>query len=471
MIRLSCHGAARQVTGSCHLLETDHARILVDCGFFQGGREIEEENAGDFGFDPRAVDVVLLTHAHLDHCGRLPLLFKRGFKGRIVSTAATRDLTRLVLMDAAGLQEENAAHRARHAGEGSSVPAVLYTDDDVRALMGRFDAPVRYGERREVAPGVRATFVNAGHILGSASIFLEIETGRGETTSVFFSGDIGGGGRPLLADASPPPRAPDYVVIETTYGDRDHRSWAESVDELLATVGKAATGRGKALIPTFALERAQEILYVLSENFERGRLDPHLPVYLDSPMAISATALFREYLDELRPETAKAITERDPFERPNIHYTRDVTASKAINDVTGPAVIMAGSGMCTGGRIRHHLEHYLGNPSTLLIFVGYASQGTPAHRIIDGGKSVRIFGAEVPVRAEVHTINGFSAHAGRSQLRDWLGRCGHPRKTFLVHGDFDRGMKAFADLLTGEGGYPWAMPRDGEAFLLDSPGP
>ena len=470
MIRLSCHGAARQVTGSCHLLETDRFRLLVDCGLFQGGREIEEENAGDFGFDPQTIDLVILTHAHLDHCGRLPLLAKRGFRGRVLATAATRDLTRIVLMDAAGLQEESARHHERHPHEGGTSTAPLYSVEDVLNVMGRFDKPVRYGEQRELASGIHATFVKAGHILGSASVFLELKTTKGSGVSIFFSGDIGEPGRPLLADSDPPPRAPDYVVMETTYGDRDHRPWDDSVDELLTTVGKASSTQGKTLIPTFALERAQDILYVLAESFEGGRLDPRLPVFLDSPMAISATATFRENLDELRPEAARLISLRDPFERPNIHYTREVTESKAINDVKGPAVIMAGSGMCTGGRIRHHLEHYLGNPSTSLIFVGYASQGTPARRIIDGGKSLRIFGAEVPVRAGVHTINGFSAHAGQSQLWAWLQRCGRPRKIFLVHGDYDRGMKAFSERLTQTGHRNWVAPKDGEIFDLDEQG-
>lgn len=470
MIRLSCHGAARQVTGSCHLLETDRIRLLVDCGLFQGGREIEEENAGDFGFDPHTIDLVILTHAHLDHCGRLPLLAKRGFRGRVLATAATRDLTHIVLMDAAGLQEENALHQAQHPRDGVTPPAPLYSADDVSNVMVRFDRPVRYGEKRELAPGLYATFVKAGHILGSASVFLEFETTKGSGVSIFFSGDIGEPGRPLLADADPPPRPPDYVVMETTYGDRDHRPWNDSVDELVTTIEKGSSTQGKTLIPTFALERAQDILYVLAESFEGGRLDPRLPIFLDSPMAISATATFRKYLDELRPETAKRILNRDPFERSNIHYTKEVSESKAINEVQGAAVIMAGSGMCTGGRIRHHLAHYLENSSTSLIFVGYASQGTPARHIIDGGKSLRIFGADVPVRADVHTINGFSAHAGQSQLWAWLQRCGRPRQVFLVHGDYDRGMKAFADRLTQAGHRNWVTPKDGEIFDLDGHG-
>lgn len=467
MVRLSCHGAARQVTGSCHLVHSSHHRLLIDCGFFQGGHEIEEENDRPFGFDPRSIDFVLLTHAHLDHCGRLPLLYRQGFRGRIVATAATRELTRLVLTDAAGLQEENARHRNHHAREPLAVQNPLYTSVDVEATLQRFADPVDYGVRQALAPGIHATFVDAGHILGSASVFLELEEeGRERPLSLFFSGDIGEPGRPLLADAAPPPRPPDYVIMETTYGDRDHRPWGATVEELLAALEHAVRVRGKALVPTFALERAQDILYVLSAAFDANRLESSLPVYLDSPMAISATETFRHHAKDLRPEAARLLEERDPFSRDNLHYTKDVAASKDIDAQAGAAVIMAGSGMCTGGRIRHHLAHHLASPTTTLIFVGYAAAGTLARRIIDGAQSVSLFGSEIPVRAEIHTINGFSAHAGRSQLLAWLKRCGQPRRVFLVHGDQERGMAAFAQLLERETTLAWTMPRDGEVYEL-----
>ena len=465
MIRLSSHGAAKQVTGSCHLIETDRARVLVDCGMFQGGRELSEENAEDFGFDATRIDAVVLTHAHLDHCGRLPLLRKRGFRGPIQATDATRDLARLVLMDSAGLQEEDARRAQRHASRrGDKRPEPLYVITDVMYTMDLFAKPVDYGETREIAPGIRATFVNAGHILGSSSVLLEIED-DGQSVSVLFSGDIGNPDRPLLDDPQPPPRAPDYVVMETTYGDRDHRPWKDSVDELVDAVASAHRRGGNVLIPTFALERAQEILYVLYHAIEDGRLQRHLPVFLDSPMAISATQIFMEHPESLRASFVEEMARHDPLQLVGLHMTRETSDSMAINRIRSGAVIMAGSGMCTGGRIRHHLRHNLWDEANSVIFVGYAASGTPARRIIDGARTLRLFGADIAVRAKIHTINGFSAHAGQQALLAWLARCGKPRKVFLVHGDYDRGMQAFADQLDRIG-QAWHMSGMGEPILL-----
>ncbi|MDE2121392.1 MAG: MBL fold metallo-hydrolase [Betaproteobacteria bacterium] len=448
MIRLSCFGAAKQVTGSCHLVETEHARVLVDCGMFQGGRELAEENAEEFGFDPASIDVLLLTHAHLDHCGRIPLLVKRGFRGRIVCTPATRELARLVLADAAGLQEEEARRAQRHPwrrdAQAQSQP--LYTLADAFHSMDFFDGDVSYGHRLDVARGVHATFVDAGHILGSASILLEIEDGE-SSRSVFFSGDIGNPGRPLLRDPQAPTVAPDYVVMETTYGDRDHRDWEESVDELLQAVADTHARGGNVIIPSFALERAQEVLYALAHGIEIGRLPRHLAVFLDSPMAISATEIFLRYPGCLRPQFAQRLHGDDPLTLPGLRMTRDTAESMAINTIRGGAVIMAGSGMCTGGRVRHHLKHNLPREQSSVVFVGFASQGTLARRIIDGARSVQIFGEEVPVRARVHTINGFSAHADRDELLEWHRATGAAR-TFLVHGEQEV-MRKFASVLEG----------------------
>ncbi len=465
MIKLSSHGAAKQVTGSCHLIETSQARLLVDCGMFQGGRELEEENAEEFGFRAAGIDAVVLTHAHLDHCGRLPLLRKRGFRGDIYATDATRDLARLVLMDSAGLQEEDVRRARRHASRrGENMPEALYGITDALRVMDHFSKPVAYGETRQVAKGIRATFVNAGHILGSASVLLEIED-EGEQVSVLFSGDIGNAGRPLLDDPAPPPSPPDYVVMETTYGDRDHRPWKDSVDELIDAVASAYKRGGNVLIPTFALERAQEVLYALYHAIETGRLPRHLPVFLDSPMAISATEIFMEHLEFLRARFSEELGQHDPLKLVGLHMTRETAESMAINRIKGGAVIMAGSGMCTGGRIRHHLRHNLWNEDNSVIFVGYAASGTPARRIIDGARTVRLFGDEIAIRAKIYTINGFSAHAGQQGLLEWLKACGKPQKVFLVHGDYDRGMQAFAEQLDRIG-QPWHMSGMGEPILL-----
>jgi len=452
-VHISFHGAARGVTGSCHLLSIEGRKILVDCGMFQGGRELHEENAEPFGFDPAGIDVLLLTHAHLDHCGRIPLLVKRGFRGEIVCTAATRDLTRLVLLDSAHLHEEEAKRRRRHGGtDGDHRP--LYDTVDALDSFDRFGRMAEYGKAVDLGRGASATFRDAGHILGSASILVEVAR-RGAVRRILFSGDLGPKARPILNEPDPPSGV-DVVVMETTYGDRDHRPLAASVSEFYDAIGSARTRGGNVIIPTFALERAQELLFFLREGMSGGKVDPEINVFLDSPMAISATGLFRRHPEAMKPEVAKLLTGgKDPFRLPALHFTRDASESMALNQIRSGAVIMAGSGMCTGGRVRHHLRHNLAHSDCSVIFVGYAAEGTLARIIIDGATSVKLFGDEVPVRAKVHTINGFSAHAGRSELIDWHRRTGSPEMTFLVHGE-EKAMTALAAQL-GDGSV--AMPK------------
>ena len=449
MMSVTFHGAARQVTGSCYLVECGGRRLLVDCGFFQGGRATEDANAADFGFDPASIDFLLLTHAHLDHCGRIPLLVKRGFRGEVICTAATRELARLVLSDAASLQEEEARSRngRRRGGEGIAAP--LYTLDDAFLAMDYFGRRAVYGERIELMPGVAARFIDAGHMLGSASIVIDLEDG-GTRRTVLFSGDLGNPGRPLLRETEPPPAA-DYVIMETTYGDRDHRSMADSVAELYGAITETLDRGGNIVIPTFALERAQEILFYLAEAVHAGTLPRHLRIFLDSPMAISATEIFRRHPECLNESARKRLVEADLFDLPGLRFTRDAGESMAINAIEGGAVILAGSGMCTGGRVRHHLKHNLWRKEAGVIFVGYAVEGTPARRIIDGAGSVRLFGEEISVRAKIWTINGFSAHAGQRDLLGWAARAGHPRKVLLAHGEPDRGMSALAQRFGAQG--------------------
>ena len=446
-MKISFHGAAQDVTGSCHLLDTGRHRILVDCGLFQGSRELHEENSVAFGCDPASIDCVLLTHAHLDHCGRLPLLVKRGFRGQIIATKATCEMARLVMLDAAHLQEEEARRRANGAarrGEKEVEPP-LYSIVDALDAIGCFGATAEYGKPVAVKDGLRATFFNAGHILGSASVLIEFEESQGHR-SILFSGDIGNPGRPLLL---PPetPAAAEIVVMETTYADRMHRPFAASVSELYDAINAALARGGNILIPTFALERAQELLFFFRQGIEENKLPASLPVYLDSPMAISATEIFERHAEAFTPEVQSLFRSgKDPFRIPGLKLTRERAESMSINRTAGGAVIMAGSGMCTGGRILHHLRHNVWRPETSVIFVGYAAVGTLGRRIIDGAKQVKLFGEEIPVRAQVHTIGGFSAHADQAALLAWQEGIGGKRAIFLVHGEVPS-MKAFAALL------------------------
>ncbi|WP_019939553.1 MBL fold metallo-hydrolase RNA specificity domain-containing protein [Bordetella sp. FB-8] len=459
-MKISFHGADREVTGSCHLLQAGGLRVLIDCGMYQGGRELEEENAQDFGFDPGSIDYLLLTHAHLDHCGRIPLLVRRGFRGEIIATAATRELARLVMLDAARLQEEEAERGARHARRGGAVPdQSLYGTLDALNALERFGRAAAYGEPIALTPALRATFHDAGHILGSASI--RIEDTSGPVRSVIFSGDLGSSGRAILSDPETPPPA-DVVVMETTYGDRAHKALEPSVEELYQAITDTFARGGNVVIPTFALERAQEILFYLRQGVELGRLPRSMSVFLDSPMAISATEIFRRHAECFSSKSQALFDEgRDPFTLPGLRFTRDVAGSMALNRIVGGAVIMAGSGMCTGGRVRHHLRHNLGRRDSSVIFVGYAARGTLARELIDGAKQVTLFGEKFSVRARLHTINGFSAHADRDELLAWH-RALKPAHTILVHGD-EQSMQRFASVLENT---EVCMPKRGDAFVF-----
>ncbi len=462
-MKLSFHGADQSVTGSSHLVECAGKTILVDCGLFQGGGAAEAENAGDFGFDAAKVDVLLLTHAHLDHCGRIPLLVKRGFKGEIIATAATRELARLVLLDSAHQQEEDARERtqgARLRGDDEAGPEPLTGMLDALNAFERFGRNAFYGEPIDLAPGIRATFVNAGHILGSASVVLDLAE-AGVTRRVVFSGDLGPTGRPLLRDFDPPANA-DVAIVETTYGDRLHRPYDQTVAEFVAAVSDCFARGGNVLVPTFALERAQEILYVLQEGVAQKRLSAAMQVFLDSPMAISATEVFKRHPEDCAPALADRLRRGDdPFQPPGLHLSRERADSIAINQVTGGAVILAGSGMCTGGRILHHLRHNLARPASAVVFVGYASEGTLARKIIDGATAVTIDGDRIAVRARIHTINGFSAHADQAELLAWVKRTGAER-VILTHGE-ETAMRAFAAKVEGAS---VVMPTQGQTIEL-----
>ncbi|WP_455218389.1 MBL fold metallo-hydrolase RNA specificity domain-containing protein [Kaarinaea lacus] len=447
-MKIAFHGASQGVTGSCHLVSCAGKRILIDCGLYQGSHEVTEENKNDFGFDPASIDYLLLTHAHLDHCGRIPLLVNLGFQGEIITTSASRELARLVMLDCAYLQEEEANRHirwARRSGKSTEDIVPLYTTLDALNSLDFFGRVASYNKSIELCSGITATFLDAGHILGSASILLELEE-KGRQKRVLFSGDLGYSDRPILRDPATPPPV-DVVIMETTYGDRAHKALQPSVDELFAAITDTFARGGNVIIPTFAVERAQEILYCLHEGVESGQLRASTQVFLDSPMAISATEIFRRHPECYDAETAEKFNKgRDAFHVPGLHFTRETAESMALNRLSGGAIIMAGSGMCTGGRVRHHLKHHLWRRDSSVVFVGFAAQGTLGRKILDGAESVQIFGEDIPVQARIYTIGGFSAHADCVELYKWHQLTDNPRTTFLVHGEPDA-MKAFSKRL------------------------
>ena len=428
-MKITFCGAAGTVTGSCHLVEVDGLRVLLDCGFFQGARDQDQRNRDPFSFDPKSLDVVLLSHAHLDHAGLLPRLVRDGFAGRILCTRPTAEIARLMLADSAHLQVEDAAYRSRKARRrGEADVAPLYNMDDVLRCVERFQPVDGYGEPTPLKGAASCVFHDAGHILGSACV--ELRTANG---NLLFSGDLGNRHQPIVKDPSMPPRA-DVVLVESTYGDRRHRSMEESVAELRDAVQTILPGGGNLLIPSFALERTQEVLYELFLLWAKKQL-PRCTVYLDSPLATSTTRVFERFLDYFDEEGRKVFAGRpNPFEFAPLRYVQTIDESKRINSQPGGNVIIAGSGMCNGGRIVHHLRHNLWNADAGVAFVGYQAIGTMGRTLVDGAKSVRIFGEDVAVRSRIWTINGFSSHADQPILLDWLAKA-QPRQVFLVHGE------------------------------------
>ncbi|MBD3329571.1 MBL fold metallo-hydrolase [Candidatus Dojkabacteria bacterium] len=432
-------GAARTVTGSCYFLDTGKYKLLVDCGAFQGPYEVEKLNREKFPFDPAEIDYVFLTHSHFDHCGRLPVLIKQGFKGKIIATQPTRDIAQVILLDSARIQEEDYRRYKERAAKRDSgdddyfVPKPMYHKDDVNRTMEFFKV-YAYGESLELGDGLEFRMRDAGHILGSASFELWVKNAEGRARKFLFSGDLGQPGQRIIRDPDMV-READYVVVESTYGNRLHKSKDDTVLELLTILQGAAKSKSKVIIPTFAVERAQEILYELNLFYEKGLLDKN-PVFLDSPMAIEATKIFRQY-PTFYDEDAKRLIEKgdDPFGFPELQFTPTVDDSKRIVDAPA-AIIMAGSGMCTGGRVLHHLKNNIEDSNNHVVFVGYQVKGTLGRRLVDREKTIRIHRKNLTVRAQVHTLGGFSAHADERDLRYWLRGLGHsPRTIFVTHGE------------------------------------
>lgn len=465
-MRLHFLGANRQVTGSRYMLEVSGKQIFIDCGMFQE-REFQCRNWEPSPIPPPEIDALLLTHAHLDHCGLIPRLVREGYRGPIYCTAPTEPLARIVIQDSAEIQAEDAAYKKkRHAREGrcgKHPEEVLYTEADAELSMSLFRG-VPYRQSVQVTDDLSVTFHDAGHILGSAMLEL-VARENGRQLKLLFSGDIGQWNKPIIRDPTLFEDA-DYVVMESTYGDREHETAGDVESQLAEIIRETVARGGNVVIPTFAIERAQELLYHLSRLVHRDAI-PDLPVYLDSPMSVDATDIFRRFPECFDAETWNLIrSQQSPLKFPGLRMTRTAEESKAINRVKGSAVIMASSGMCNAGRIKHHLRHNLTRTDSTILFVGFQSHGTLGRQILDGQKSVRVHGESVPVRARVAQIYGFSGHADRSGLLKWLGALRQPpRQVFLTHGEEEAAEK-LAKQIGAEMRWPVSVPEYREVVEL-----
>ncbi|WP_345992915.1 MBL fold metallo-hydrolase [Sulfurimonas sp. HSL-1716] len=438
MATVTSYGAAEVVTGSCHLLSIEGGpNILIDCGMYQG-RE-EDKNRESFGFEPNSIDYLLITHAHLDHVGRIPKLVKEGFERNIVATMPTRDLAEVILLDSAKIMFQDyqtQLKKAMRRGKEDTVTEPLYIEDDVKTA---FELPWRYVEYDVETPlceGVKVIYRDAGHILGSS--FIEVRYMEHEVEySIVFSGDIGNDNNMVMKNLQKCPRA-DYLYVESTYGDRDHKSVEESITEFKKVIITTLQDWGNVIIPSFAVERTQEILCLLREMYDKKEL-PECKVFVDSPMATRATDVYRKYVERLSSKCQKnKEANGSVFDFELLQYTSDAESSRAINEIERRAIIIAGSGMCTGGRILHHFKHRLWNPKNSIIFVGYQGVGTLGRHIVDGARWVKIYGEDILIRANIHTINGFSAHIDQSGLLSWISKIDDLKVIYLIHGEEDK---------------------------------
>lgn len=439
---LKFYGAAKGVTGSSFWLRIRNTSFLIDFGMFQG--EEYEKNYLSSSCNLKEISYLILTHSHIDHCGRIPCLIREGFKGKIISTSPTFQIAKIMLLDAAKVMREHYKTLYKKSVRKGLEPPhpPLYDEYDVLESFNYFKINLPYNLPLILNKEIKVTFKDAGHILGSAFIeFEDLKTKK----KLLFSGDLGNKNKPIIRDFTLPDSSANFVIIETTYGDRNHKSFEESKEELLQAIIETVNRGGNVLIPTFALERAQELLFVLREFFEAGLL-PKVQIFLDSPLAIKATKIFKNNPDFFDEETYQIFLKKDPFEIPNLYYTEDVEESKAINHIKSGAIIIAGNGTLTGGRILHHLKNNLWREECSLIFVGFQPKGTLGRKIVEGASKVNLFGEEIPVRAQVYTINGFSSHAGQNELLEWLAPIENPQKVFLVHGEIEK-MEIFKKLL------------------------
>ena len=458
-MRLQFLGANRQVTGSRYVLEAGGLRIMIDCGMVQE-RKFLARNWEQCPVEPASIDRLVLTHAHLDHCGLVPRLVAAGFDRPIISTEPTSELAEIVMLDSAHIQEEDAAYkRKRHKREKRKGPhpvVPLYTKEDAEKAINlledtRYETPVKLNDN------VSVTFHDAGHILGSSIVEFTV-TENGSTKRIVFSGDLGQHDKPLIRDPSMLDDA-DYIIVESTYGDRSHRDHGDIGDQLAKVINDTAQRGGNLIIPTFAIERAQELMYYVGQLVHADRI-PNLPVFLNSPMAVNVTKVFLKYKDYLDEETHKLLAEGEPPLRfPGLKLVRSVEESKALNHLKGTNIIMSASGMCTGGRIKHHLKHNIARSESTILFVGYQAYGTLGRLIVEGKKEVRILGGFYPVRARIEQIHGFSAHADRNDIIDWLAHFKRPPKhLFITHGEEDAAF-ALSQAVEAKLNWPNSVPE------------
>lgn len=454
-------GGAKTVTGSCFYLETSEVRILVDCGMFQG-ENAYAANKEPFAFKPSAVDYLFLTHAHIDHSGLIPKLVKNGFQGKIMATSATADLAELMLYDSAHIQENDSewlTKKALRAGKEPVYP--LYTVEDVRTVIPLFKK-IPYGKIEHAGKGIKYRFLDAGHILGSGSLEIWFKDGALEK-KIIFSGDIGKKGNPIINDPSPAAEA-NYIVMESTYGNRMHKNMDETIEELLEAIKVTFKRGGNVLIPAFAIGRTQDLLYILNRLVREGRLYK-INVYIDSPLAESATKTYLAHPECFDEEAKKILNSESIADAIKLRFTHSVEESMALNKIKSHAIIIAGSGMCDNGRIKHHLKHNLWRPECSVVFVGFQTNGSLGRRIIDGAKTVRIFGEEIAVKAKTYTIGGFSAHADRKGLLEWLEAFKDSPTVFVVHGEEETALR-FSETIKEKYGFKIQVPNKGEVFEL-----
>ena len=464
-MKITFMGAARTVTGSCYIIETENARFAVDCGLHQGNAEIEKRNRGISDYRVKDLDFILITHAHIDHTGLLPAAVRDGFNGPIYMTQPTRDLLDIMLLDSAHIQEMEAewANRKR-LRKGLAPISPIYEQKDAIATTPLMRT-IQYGSSFEPAEGLIVNFKDAGHILGSAFIELWAKE-NGETTKVVFSGDLGHKDQLIVRNPSIVEKA-DYLLMESTYGDRNHKDSSNSLDELAEAIAWSYSNGEKVVIPAFAVERSQQLIYSLFLLYKAGKLPEDMPVYLDSPLAIKATEIFRNHPEYFDLDTKELLHNgENPLSLPNLKFTLDTESSQAINNTSGPAIVISASGMANAGRIKHHLRHNIWKKGASVVFAGYQGVGTPGRRIVNGAEDITIFGEKLKVEAKIFTINGFSGHAGQDEMIDWLKHFDKPSmKIILTHGEI-KSQKVLSDRITKELGYEVHIAEYREELML-----